>query len=48
MSTSYVEAAASTPVPAQLVTVPGDHYALIDPQAEAYVKCRELVQELLR
>ncbi len=48
MSTSYVEAAASTPVPAQLVTVPGDHYALIDPQTEAYARCRELVQELLR
>ena len=47
MSTSYVGAAASAPVPAQLVTVPGDHYALIDPQSEAYVKCRELVRELL-
>jgi pimeloyl-ACP methyl ester carboxylesterase len=48
MSTSYVEAGASTPVPAQLVTVPGDHFALIDPEAPAYVRCRELVQELLR
>jgi hypothetical protein len=27
--------------------VPGDHFALIDPEATAYVKCRELVQELL-
>jgi acetyl esterase/lipase len=47
MSVSYVEAARSGPVPAQLVMVPGDHFALIDPAAEAYVKCRELVAELL-
>ncbi|PNI08590.1 alpha/beta hydrolase [Arthrobacter sp. AFG7.2] len=47
MSAAYVKASASTPMPAQLVTVPGGHYALIDPQAEAYAKCRELVQELL-
>jgi acetyl esterase/lipase len=47
MSTSYVEAAASAPVPAQLVTVPGDHYALIDPGSSAYATCRELVRELL-
>lgn len=47
MSTSYVEAGRSGPVPPRLVRVPGDHFALIDPQAEAYVTCRELVRELL-
>lgn len=48
MSTSYVEAGRSGPVPARLVTVPGDHYALIDPGSQAYRKCRGFVQELLR
>ena len=47
MSASYVAASAAGPVPAQLALVPGDHFALIDPAAPAYVKCRELVQELL-
>jgi len=47
MSTTYVDASRSGPVPAQLVTVPGDHFALIDPAAEAYVTCRELVRQLL-
>lgn len=47
MSTSYVEAGRSGRVPPRLVPVPGDHFALIDPQAEAYVTCRELVRELL-
>ncbi|AUZ33139.1 alpha/beta hydrolase [Arthrobacter sp. PGP41] len=47
MSVSYVEAARSGPVPAQLVMVPGDHFALINPTTEAYAKCRELVGELL-
>jgi pimeloyl-ACP methyl ester carboxylesterase len=46
-SESYVEASRGGQVPALLVTVPGDHFALIDPQAPAYRKCRELVQELL-
>ncbi|MBT2564966.1 alpha/beta hydrolase [Arthrobacter sp. ISL-85] len=48
MSTTYVEASRLGPVPAQLVTVPGDHFALIDPAAEACVTCRELVGTLLR
>lgn len=47
MSVSYVEAGRSGPAPARLVTVPGDHYALIDPGSPAYRTCRELVQELL-
>lgn len=47
MSTTYVEASRSGAVPARLVTVPGDHFALIDPAAEAYVTCRELVGKLL-
>lgn len=47
MSISYVEAARSGPVPARLVRVPGDHFALIDPRAGAYATCRELVRELL-
>ncbi|MFP5312306.1 MAG: alpha/beta hydrolase [Actinomycetes bacterium] len=48
MSSSYVEAARSGPVPAELVLVPGDHFALIDVSAPAYVTCRELVAGLLR
>ena len=47
MSTSYVEASLAGTTPARLLTVPGDHFALIDPAAEAYRKCRELVQALL-
>ena len=47
MSTSYVDASRSGPLPAQLVIVPGDHFALIDPDSEAYVRCRELVRKLL-
>jgi acetyl esterase/lipase len=47
MSTSYVEASRSGRVPAQLVTVPGDHFALIDPESKAYQRCRELVRKLL-
>jgi hypothetical protein len=31
-----------------LVTVPGDHFALIDVTSEAYRTCRELVGRLLR
>ncbi|MFC9769908.1 MULTISPECIES: alpha/beta hydrolase [unclassified Pseudarthrobacter] len=48
MSTSYVEAARSSAVPARFVSVPGDHFALIDVAAPAYLTCRELVCELLR
>ena len=48
MSTSYVEASGPGPVPAQLVTVPGDHFGLIDLHAPAYGTCRELVRELIR
>src|SRR6476661_1691792 len=47
MSTTYVDASRSGPVPARLITVPGDHFALINPAAEAYVTCRELVGKLL-
>jgi pimeloyl-ACP methyl ester carboxylesterase len=47
MSATYVEASRGGKAPARLVRVPGDHFALIDPSAPAYVKCRELVQELL-
>ncbi|TLM88166.1 alpha/beta hydrolase [Pseudarthrobacter sp. NamE5] len=47
MSTSYVDASRCGSVPAQLVMVPGDHFALIDPGAEAYRKCRDLVLGLL-
>jgi hypothetical protein len=42
-----VEASQAGAAPARLVSVPGDHYALIDPAAEAYAKCRDLVRELL-
>jgi hypothetical protein len=47
MSASYVEASSAGVVPARLVTVPGDHFALIDPCADAYATCRKLVEELL-
>ena len=47
MSATFVEASRFAAVPARLVTVPGDHFALIDPAAEAYVTCRELVGKLL-
>lgn len=48
MSTAYVDASQAGAVPAQLVMVPGDHFALIDVTAEAYLTCRELVGRLLR
>ena len=48
MSTSYVEAARGSVVPAQFVSVPGGHFALIDVTTPAYLACRELVCELLR
>ncbi|MFJ5862033.1 alpha/beta hydrolase [Pseudarthrobacter sp. NPDC092439] len=47
LSATYVAASGAAGVPARLVTVPGDHFALIDPSAEAYRTCRELVRELL-
>ncbi|MGX5715842.1 alpha/beta hydrolase [Arthrobacter sp. MAHUQ-56] len=48
MATTYVDAGRSGPVPAQLVMVPGDHFALIDVTTQAYATCRELVRGLLR
>jgi pimeloyl-ACP methyl ester carboxylesterase len=47
MSATYVEASQGGPLPARLLMVPGDHFALIDREAPAYARCRELVQELL-
>ncbi|HEY1158733.1 MAG TPA: alpha/beta hydrolase [Arthrobacter sp.] len=47
MSTTYVDASRSGSMPAELVMVPGNHFALIDVSAEAYVTCRELVGSLL-
>jgi len=47
MSTTYVDASQAGAQPAQLVMVPGDHFALIDVTAEAYLTCRELVGRLL-
>lgn len=46
-SESYAVAAKAAGSPVQLLRVPGDHFALIDPKAPAYRKCRELVQLLL-
>lgn len=46
-SESYAAAAKAAGSPVQLLKVPGDHFALIDPKAPAYRKCRELVQLLL-
>ena len=47
MSTTYVDASRSGPLPAELVLVPGDHFSLIDVSAEAYLTCRDLVRRLL-
>ncbi len=46
-SESYVNAGTAAGMAAQLVMVPGDHYALIDPKTDAYRTCRELVRSLL-
>jgi acetyl esterase/lipase len=46
-SESYAGAAKAAGAPVQLLKVPGDHFALIDPKAPAYRKCRELVQQML-
>ncbi|MDQ0730053.1 acetyl esterase/lipase [Arthrobacter sp. B1I2] len=48
VSATYVDASQAGPVPARLVMVPGDHFALIDVTAAAYLTCRELVGRLLR
>lgn len=47
-SEAYATAARAAGAPVQVVKVPGDHFALIDPKAPSYRKCRELVQELLQ
>lgn len=46
-SETYAAAAKAAGAPIQLLKVPGDHFALIDPKAASYRKCRELVQSLL-
>jgi fermentation-respiration switch protein FrsA (DUF1100 family) len=46
-SEAYSAAAKAGGAPVQFLKVPGDHFALIDPKAAAYRKCRELVQQLL-
>jgi acetyl esterase/lipase len=47
LSEAYVHAAKIHGGQAHLLKVPGDHFALIDPRAAAYKKCREIVQSLL-
>ena len=47
ISAAYVEAGRAGAVPPRLVTVPGDHYDLIQPGTAAYVTCRDLVRGLL-
>lgn len=47
LSATYAEVSQAAPAPAQLVTVPGDHFALIDPADAAYLQCRKLLRELL-
>jgi acetyl esterase/lipase len=46
-SEAYAIAARAAGAPVQLLKLPGDHFALIDPKAPSYRKCRELVQGLL-
>ncbi|WP_050767061.1 alpha/beta hydrolase [Pseudarthrobacter chlorophenolicus] len=48
MSMAYVDATRGSVVPAHFVSVPGDHFALIDISSPAYLACRHLVCELLR
>lgn len=47
LSEAYVAASHASGGNAQLLRVPGDHFALIDPRAVGYKRCRELVQRLL-
>jgi acetyl esterase/lipase len=46
-SETYVAAAKAAGAPVHLLKIPGDHFALIDPKAPAYRKCREMVELLL-
>jgi acetyl esterase/lipase len=46
-SEAYVDAGTAARMPTRLVSVPGDHFDLIDPKNPAYRTCRELVQSLL-
>ena len=44
-ATSYVDRAQAAGAPAELVSVPGDHYTLIDPEAPSFPTIRELITE---
>lgn len=46
-SESYVDAGTAAHMVTRLVSVPGDHFDLIDPKTPAYRTCRELVRSLL-
>ena len=46
-SEAYAAAGKAAGATVQLVKVPGDHFALIDPKTSAFRKSRELVQQLL-
>ncbi len=46
-SRSYVAAAVAAGGTAEFISVPGDHYALIDPDSRAWAVCRDLVLGLL-
>ena len=46
-SESYVNAGTAAHMATRLVSVPGDHFDLIDPKTPAYRTCRELVRSLL-
>jgi acetyl esterase/lipase len=46
-SEAYVAAGTAAHMAMRLVSVPGDHFDLIDPKTSAYRTCRELVQSLL-
>lgn len=47
LSEAFVQSATRQGGQAHLLKVPGDHFALIDPRATAYKKCREIVLSLL-
>ena len=42
-ATSYVAAARAAGAPAELVSVPGDHFTLIDPRAPSFPTIRKLI-----
>lgn len=47
-SETYVRAATAAGATAELIRVPGNHFSLIDPDSEAFNRCREVLDRLWR